>query len=98
MKTAKFMSGSKKMMCIDMQQNSLSDLKFIAVTFKHVGCTNDAIAFETSSLRNVCSALPFPYQIGDNAHTSTDGMIVRYPGQNLHKTHPYLDAFNHYQS
>lgn len=25
-------------------------------------------------------------------------MIVPFPGQNLHKTHPYLEAFNFYQS
>ena len=97
--TARFMSGSKKMICINMQGVCQSDLRFIAVTCKHVGCTNDAIAFETSSLRDVCLSLPFPYHwIGDNAYTLTDSMIVPYPGQNLHKTHPYLEAFNFYQS
>ena len=97
--TARFMSGSKKMVCINMQAVCQSDLQFVAVTCKHVGCTNDAIAFETSSLRDVCNSLPFPYHwIGDNAYTLNETMIVPFLGQNLHKTHPYLEAFNFYQS
>ena len=97
--TARFMSGSKKMVCINMQAVCQSDLQFVAVTCKHVGCTNDAIAFETSSLKTVCQSLPFPYHwIGDNAYTLTESMIVPFPGQNLHKTQPYLEAFNFYQS
>ena len=95
--TARFMSGSKKMVCINMQAVCQSDLRFVAVTCKPVGCTNDAIAFETSSLRDVCQSLPFPYHwLGDNAYT--ESMMVPYPGQNLHKSQPYLEAFNFYQS
>jgi DDE superfamily endonuclease len=70
--TARFTSGSKKMICINMQGVCQSDLRFIAVTCKHVGCTNDAIAFETSSLKTVCKSLTFPYHwVGDNAYTSS---------------------------
>ena len=93
------MSSSKKMVCINMQAVCQSDSQFVAVTCKHVGCTNDSIALETSCLKTVCQSLPFPYHwIGDNAYTLTESMIVPFPGPNLHKSQPYFGAFNFYQS
>jgi DDE superfamily endonuclease len=77
--TARFTSGSKKIVCINMQAVCLSDLQFQAVTCKHVGCTNDAVAFETSSLKGLCKSLPFPYHwLGDNAYTLNETMLVPY--------------------
>ena len=97
--TARFTSGSKKIVCINMQAVCQSDLQFQAVTCKHVGCTNDAVAFETSSLKGLCQSLPFPYHwLGDNAYTLSETMLVPYPGQNLHITNPELETFNFYQS
>ena len=97
--TARFISGSKTIVCINMQAECQSDLQFQAVTFKHAGCTNDAVAFETSSLKGLCKSLPFPYHwLGDNAYTLNETMLVPFPGQNLHITHPELETFNFYQS
>ena len=74
------------MVCINMQAVCQSDLQFVAVTCKHVGCTNDAIAFETSSLRDVCSLLSFPYHwIGDDAYTSNETIIVPFLVKNYIK-------------
>jgi hypothetical protein len=34
----------------------------------------------------------------DNAYTLNETMLVPYPGQNIHITHPELETFNFYQS
>jgi hypothetical protein len=39
---ARFFSGNKKMYCINMQGVCDANCNFIAITCKHVGCTNDA--------------------------------------------------------
>lgn len=93
------MSGSKKMVCLNMQAVCNSKYLFTAVTCMHVGCTNDANAFETCSLKDLCASLPFPFHWnGDNAYTLSESLMIPYPGQNLHITHPSLEAFNFYHS
>jgi hypothetical protein len=97
--TARFMSGSKKKMCMNMQGVCDARTRFIAVTMKHVGCTNDSEAFQTSSLSTTCNSLPFPYHWnGDNAYTLSQTMMIPFPGKNLNVIAPYQEAFNFYHS
>src|SRR3989338_6657772 len=56
-----FHSGSKKKNCVNLQGVCDSKLRFIAVSCQHTGCTNDAEAFESSSLRDICRLHIFPY-------------------------------------
>jgi hypothetical protein len=87
------------MLCMNMQAVCKSDNQFSAVTCKHVGCINDANAFETCSLKGICESLPFPFHWnGDPAYLSSRTMVIPYPRTNLHIEAPYLEAFNFYQS
>lgn len=48
----------------------------------HTGSTNDAPAYETCSLRELCEQLPFPYHwVGDNAYTLTELLDVGEDGR-----------------
>jgi hypothetical protein len=99
MNQARFVSGNKRMTCLNMQAICNYDYQFSAVTCMHVGCTNDINAFETSSLKDLCKNLPFPYHLlGDPAYTSTESMLVAFSGQNLHLSYPYKEVFNFYHS
>ena len=76
-----------------------SNCSFIMVTARHVGSTGDAIAFDTTTLRDFNSRLPLPYHWnGDNAYTSSETMMIPYPGTNLHTLFPDKDTFNSYHS
>ena len=95
----RFHSNSKKMYCINVQGVCDAKCRFIGFTAKHVGSINDSPAFETGKLRDINRALPFPmHWVGDNAYTSTETMMVPFPGNNLHFTAPQLEAFNFFQS
>ena len=74
--------------------------RFIAVSCKHVGSTNDADAFETSGglkIINLRLALPYHWN-GDAAYTGTETMVIPFPGVNLHITFPSKETFNFYHS
>ena len=95
---AQFHSGSKKKNCINMQAVCDAELKFLAISVQHTGCTNDSEAFDTSSLKDLCNLHVFPlHWLGDNAYTLTESMIVPFAGIN-HETDPHLESFNFYQS
>lgn len=96
---SRFYSGSKKKYCLNMQGVCDSKCRFIAVTCKHVGSTNDAVAFAQCSLKSLCEAQTFPYHWnGDNAYTSSESMMIPYPGTNLSVTHPTREWFNFWHS
>jgi hypothetical protein len=97
--TARFMSGAKKKVSFNMQAVWDASCKLTAFACKHVGCTNDVHAFETSALKRLNQSLPFPYHFnGDNAYTQTETMMSLFPGQNLHITAPHHETFNFYHS
>ena len=69
--------------------------KFIAVTCKHVGSTNDIQAFETSNLIELNIRQQHPYHwVGDAIYTDTRTLMSPYPGVNLHETDPLKESFN----
>ena len=95
----RFHSGGKNFNALNMQGVCNSNYEFTAVTCMHVGSTNDAKAFETSSLKALCDNLPFPlHLLGDPAYTSSESMLVPFPGTNLHEKEPYKESFNFYHS
>ena len=99
MNQARFFSSSKKKYCLNMQGVCDSQCRFIAVTCKHVGSTNDAVAFSQCSLKALCDQQAYPYHWnGDNAYTSSESMMVPYPGTNLSVTHPTREWFNFWHS
>jgi len=94
-----FRSGSKKKTCINVQAVCDGDYIFQAMTAKHVGSTNDADCFETSSLKQLNQSLPFPYHWNaDAAYTTTESMHGPFPGINLHVINVAQDSYNFYQS
>jgi hypothetical protein len=96
---SRFHSGGKNANVMNFQGICSSDYSFSAVTCMHVGSTNDAKAFETSSLKALCDNLPFPFHLnGDPAYTSSETMMVPYPGTNLHELFPYKESFNFFHS
>ena len=50
---AQFHSGSKKKNCVNMQVVCDHTLRFLIISCQHTGCTNDAEAFDTSSLNKL---------------------------------------------
>ena len=69
------------------------------VTCRHVGSTNDIVAFGQSSLKDVCNSLFPPYHwVGDAAYISGPNMMVPFDGTNLHVTNPPKDWFNFWHS
>jgi hypothetical protein len=94
-----YYSGSKKFYCLNMQAVCDSNCLFTAISMKHVGTTNDNIAFGNSSLIEMASSLQFPYHwVGDQAYIDSSSMITPYEGVRLHITHPPKDWFNFWHS
>eukprot|EP00951_Prasinocladus_malaysianus_P018090 scaffold143736_cov17-Prasinocladus_malaysianus.AAC.1 len=65
---------------------------------KSTGNTNDSVAFDTSSLKNLLDSHPLAYPffiIGDEAYKSSGHVATPYPGCNLDED---KDAFNFYHS
>lgn len=90
-----YYSGNKKLYCLNMQACCDAQYKFIAVSCKHVGSTNDGSAFATG-LQQICDQQVFPYHWnGDNAYSASRTMMVPIMGASL--TH-LEDAFNFYHS
>ena len=72
---------------------------FNAITINHVGSTNDANAFDESILKELCSALPYPFHWnGDAAYTVTEQMMFPFAGLHLHLTDPPKEWFNFWHS
>lgn len=95
----RFFSGSKKTHCLNLQGVGGPDLLFSTYTCKHVGSTNDADAFENSSLKQLNEALPFPYHwVGDAAYTGTECLMIPYAGSDLHVSCPPQEWFNFWHS
>lgn len=98
MNQTRFFSGSKKKFCLNMQGVCNANCEFIAVTCKHVGSTNDAIAFETSSLKALCAMMPLPFHWnGDNAYTCNETMMIPFAGINAIQS-PEKESFNFWHS
>lgn len=82
-----------------MQAACDSDLRFTAVSCKHVGSTNDGVAFATSDMKAANESLPLPYHWNaDPAYNESVTMIVPFPGVNIHITFPSKESFNFYHS
>ena len=94
-----YRSGSKHKFCLNMQAICDANLIFEAMTCMHTGSTNDIDAFNNSSLKTLCSSLPFPYHISaDGAYCDTEQVMTPYCGVNLHITSPAKDSFNFWHS
>ena len=96
---SRFRSGSKKRTCINVQAVCDGDYLIETMTVRHVGSTNDADCFETSSLRDLNQSLPFPYHWnGDAAYSMSDTMHIPFPGINLPEVNKAYDSYNFWQS
>jgi DDE superfamily endonuclease len=96
---SRFYSGSKKKYCLNMQGVCDARCRFIAVTCKHVGSTNDAVAYVQGSLKELCERQQFPYHWnGDNAYTLSESMMIPFPGSNLSVSDPCKEWFNFWHS
>lgn len=99
MNQSRFYSGSKKKYCLNMQGVCDAQCRFIAVTCKHVGSTNDAVAYVQGSLKDLCESQQFPFHWnGDNAYTLSESMMIPFPGTNLSVTRPCKEWFNFWHS
>ena len=99
MNQSRFFSGSKKKYCMNMQGVCDAQCRFLAVTCKHVGSTNDAVAYVQGSLKELCESQQFPYHWnGDNAYTLSESMMIPFPGTNLSVSHPCKEWFNFWHS
>jgi hypothetical protein len=95
----RFYSASKKNHGINMQGVCDANNLFQIISCRHTGSTNDVVAFETSSLKDCNESLPSPYHWnGDGAYTSTETMVVPFPGINLAVTDLAKESFNFFQS
>jgi hypothetical protein len=92
----RFYSGNKKKYCLNMQGVCDSECRFIAMTCKHVGSTNDVVAFTYSSLKDLCDSQIFPYHWnGDAAYSNSKRLMAPYEGSGLDE---YKESFNFYHS
>lgn len=99
MNQSRFFSGNKKKYCMNMQGVCDANCRFIAVTCKHVGSTNDAVAYNQGSLKELCESHQYPYHWnGDNAYTLSECMMIPFPGSNLSVTNPSREWFNFWHS
>ena len=73
--------------------------RFLSVTCKHVGSTNDAVAYVQGSLKELRESQQFPlHWNGDNAYTLSESMMIAYPGTNLSISHPCKEWLNFWHS
>ena len=81
----RFYNGNKKTFSLNFQGVYDASRRFIAVSCKHVGSTNDVDAFENSDLNRLNSDQPFPYHWnGDGAYSGSETTMVPFAGVNLH--------------
>ena len=74
---------------MNMQGVCDAQCRFLAVTCKHVGSTNDAVAYVQGSLKELCESQQFPYHWnGDDAYTLSESMMIPFTGTNLSVSHP----------
>jgi hypothetical protein len=93
---AGFSGSNKKKFCLNMQGVCDSDCRFIAVTCKHVGSTNDIVAFTESNLKTLCNAQLSPFHWnGDPAYTNTERLMAPYEGILIGTNQ---ESFNFYHS
>jgi hypothetical protein len=97
--TKRFFDGSHKFNAINVQIVNDADCVVDAFTANHVGSTFDGDAFQTCSLKQLMMELPFPYHwVGDSAYPVSQWLHVPYPGVNLHRTNPFKESYNFYES
>ena len=73
-----------------------SSLRFLFVSVKSPGKTNDLKAYRMSKLYDLIESLPEGYWCGgDNAYCNTEHLLVPFPGQNLSQR---KDSFNYFLS
>jgi DNA-directed RNA polymerase specialized sigma24 family protein len=91
-----FRSGHKKRIGINVQAICDADLRFLLLSCKCPGKTNDWKAFKRSVISDLVSSLPPGYYIlGDAAYINSEHLLVPYPGTNLPQRE---DAYNFYLS
>lgn len=91
----RYYSGSKMKYCINLQAVCDANCRFIGISMKHVGSTNDSQAFSHSTLSSICKSQIFFYHWnGDAAYPLSDTMMIPYGGINLHINYPEKESFN----
>jgi hypothetical protein len=89
-----FRSGQKKKIGLNRQTVCDSSLRFLFISVKTPGKTNDLKAYRMSKLSQLIENLPEGYCCGgDNAYINTGHLIVPFPGQNLAQC---MDSFNYF--
>ena len=79
-----YRSGHKKKIGLNCQAICDSSLRFLFVSVKSPGKTNDLKAYRMSRLYDLIEGLPEGYFCGgDNAYCNTEHLLVPFPGQNL---------------
>lgn len=91
-----FKSGHKKKTGLNVQALCDAKKRFLFVSCKTPGKTNDLKAYQHSCLCELIESLPPGFWVGgDAAYVCTDHLIVPYPGQKLDTRR---DSFNFYLS
>jgi hypothetical protein len=95
----RFYNGNKKFFSLNMQGVCDAKRRFIAVSCKHVGSTNDVDAFQTCDLRRLNEEQSFPHHWnGDAAYCASETLMVPYSGVNLKELFPEKEWFNFWHS
>lgn len=95
----RFYNGNKKFYSLNLQGVCDAKKRFIAVTCKHAGSTNDIDAFLSSDLVRLCGEQEFPFHWkGDHAYPCSESLMGPYPGVGLHNSWPAKEWFNFWHS
>jgi hypothetical protein len=91
-----FRSGHKKRIGLNCQAVCDSSMRFLFISVKSPGKTNDLKAYRMSKLSQLIENLPEGYCCGgNNAYCNTEHLLVPFPGQNLTQR---MDSFNYFWS
>ena len=94
--STEYYSDQKKGYGFNVQAMATADYKFVSMTVKNPGATNDFAAFTRSQAWELTKKLPPGYfVVGDAAYPLCEQLLTPYPGRGLGKDY---DVFNFYLS
>lgn len=95
----RFFNGNKKFFALNMQGVCDAQRRFLAVSCKHVGSTNDIDAFMDSDLLRLNNVQRYPYHWNaDAAYCASESLMVPFSGVNLNIVCPAKEWFNYWHS
>ena len=93
--STEYYSDQKKGYGFNVQAMATADYKFVSMTVKNPGATNDFAAFTRSQAWELTKKLPPGYfVVGDAAYPLCKQLLTPYPGRGLGKDY---DVFNFYR-